>query len=87
MSIKVWDISTQDYLQTYNNLPDKLSHRSTISVLFNSVTQKIIFASTIIVLLQCDKAINEALSDGDSHAGKVTCVIYNPLFKIVSLLM
>ncbi|XP_044001681.1 WD repeat-containing protein on Y chromosome [Aphidius gifuensis] len=84
MSIKVWDISTQDYLQTYNNLPDKLSHRSTISVLFNSVTQKIIIASTVIVLLQCDKAINEALSDGDSHAGKVTCVIYNPLFKVIA---
>lgn len=81
--IRAWNISSQICIKTYNSLPNELSQR--MSVLYNSLTQKLIIASTIIAIVTCEKAIDEEISDGESHAGKITCVLFNPLFKVVSI--
>lgn len=39
----------------------------------------------MIAVVVCEKKIDKDKSDGESHAKKVTCVIYNPLFEVVCI--
>lgn len=43
-----------------------------------------IISSMKIVILTCEHVINEEISDGQTHAKPVSCVLYNTLFKVVS---
>ncbi|XP_028982217.1 WD repeat-containing protein on Y chromosome [Diachasma alloeum] len=81
--IKVWDISSQSCVQTYNSLPSELSERTPMSVIYNSVTQKLIIASMMIALVSCQRVIDEEISDGETHTKGITCLVYNPLFKMI----
>ncbi|XP_023289442.1 WD repeat-containing protein on Y chromosome-like [Orussus abietinus] len=79
--IKVWDVSTQICIQTYNGLPSELGEQTAMSVVYNPVTHKMIIASMVIAILVCEQVINQENSDGFSHTKPVTCVLYNHLFK------
>ncbi|XP_063983185.1 WD repeat-containing protein on Y chromosome [Diachasmimorpha longicaudata] len=81
--IKVWDISSQSCVQTYNSLPSELSERTPVSVIYNSLTQKLIIASMMIALVSCQRVIDEEISDGETHTKGITCLVYNPLFKMI----
>lgn len=70
--------------QTYNGLPSELGEHTSMSVVYNSITRKIIIASTKIVVLTCEHVINEDSSDGCTHVKSVSCVLYNTLYKVVS---
>lgn len=54
-----------------------------MSVIYNSAMKKIIIGSMMIALLTCGKIIDKDLSDGETHSRQITCVLYNPLFKVV----
>ncbi|KAK0177738.1 hypothetical protein PV328_001756 [Microctonus aethiopoides] len=82
--IKVWDYESHACIQTYNRLPSELSEHTPMSVIYNSAMKKIIIGSMMIVLLTCGKIIDEDLSDGETHSRQITCVLYNPLFKIIT---
>ncbi|XP_053594099.1 WD repeat-containing protein on Y chromosome [Microplitis demolitor] len=81
--IKVWDIESQICIQTYNRLPSELSEYTMMSVVYNSVTHQLVIASMMIAVVICEKIIDKTKSDGESHTKKITCVIYNPLFKVI----
>lgn len=66
-------------------MPSELSEYTMMSVVYNSVTHQLVIASMMIAVVICEKIIDKTKSDGESHTKKITCVIYNPLFKVVCL--
>nr|XP_046475216.1 WD repeat-containing protein on Y chromosome [Neodiprion pinetum] len=81
--IKVWDVAAQACMQTYNGLPSELGEHTPMSVVYNSITQKLIIASMKMIILTCEHVINAEISDGYTHTKPVSCVLYNTLYKVV----
>lgn len=65
-------------------MPIELGEHSPMSAIYNDVTQKMIITSQLMAILNCERVIDEDISDGYSHTKPISCVLYNHLFKVVS---
>lgn len=82
-TIKVWDVQSQTCRQTYNDVPSMLGEKTPISAVYNPVTRQLILAAVKIAILLLDEQINPLHTDGFTHSGGVSKVLYNPLFKVI----
>lgn len=55
-----------------------------MSVVYNTLTRKMIIASSMIAVIVCDPEVNKEISDGFTHTKPISCVLYNHLYKVVS---
>ncbi|XP_055371209.1 WD repeat-containing protein on Y chromosome [Condylostylus longicornis] len=80
--IKVWHLIDQNLLHTFVNLIHITGSESTLAYAYNSSERKLLIAGRKIITLKCYPELKFNLTtDGSSHAGFVSVVLYNKLFK------
>nr|CAI5831958.1 unnamed protein product [Callosobruchus analis] len=81
--IKVWDIGVQTICQTYLELPAQLGERSDLTTLYNQESRQWIIGSVMIAILPLSPKQSSEHTDGNTHTGSISCILYNKLFKTV----
>ncbi|XP_045473600.1 WD repeat-containing protein on Y chromosome-like [Harmonia axyridis] len=81
--IKVWDVANQVCLQTYLGLPPELGEYSDLATLYNPESRQWIIGSQMIAIIPLSPKQDGEHTDGNTHVGGVSVVLYNPLYKLV----
>lgn len=69
-------------LQTYVNLPQELGERTNLSFLYNPESREMMICSLVIAVVHLCPLQSGDHTDGNTHSGGVSVVLYNPLFKV-----
>lgn len=80
--IKVWDVNLQNIMQTYLELPSQLGDKNTLTTLYNPESRQWIIGSVMIAVLSLNPKQSSEHTEGNTHRGGVSVVLYNKLFKV-----
>lgn len=81
--IKVWDIASQTCLQSYLGLPSELGERSDLTYLYNPSSRQIIIGNLLLAAVYLCPLQSGEHTDGNTHSLAISCMLYNPLFKLL----
>lgn len=81
--IKVWDVAAQTCLQSFLGLPSELGERTDLTYLYNPDSRQIIFGNLILAAVYLCPLQSGEHTDGNTHSLAVSCLLYNPLFKVL----
>ncbi|CAH0554761.1 unnamed protein product [Brassicogethes aeneus] len=79
--IKVWLVQSQKLVQIYlemTSLNDK-----DLCTYYNPVSRQWILGSSVINVISLNPKLSSEHTDGDTHSGGISVVLYNPLFKVI----
>ncbi|GBP62119.1 WD repeat-containing protein on Y chromosome [Eumeta japonica] len=81
--IKVWDVHAQTCVQTYIDIPSSVGERAPLSCAYNPHSRELVVGAIDVAVLSLDERLDTRHTDGSTHSRAVSCVLYNPLFKII----
>lgn len=81
--LKVWESSSQTCIQTYSGFTFETGPFKEFSSYYNDRNHAFIVGGFKIATTICGRLVDELRSDGKTHCGPVSVVLYNKLFKCV----
>lgn len=81
--IKIWNMHTQDCMQTLLTLPADLGERAEISTIYQPETKEVVVCSMKIAVVVVFGEQDAQETDGYTHTEAVSVILYNPLFKVL----
>ncbi|XP_056644787.1 WD repeat-containing protein on Y chromosome [Diorhabda sublineata] len=79
--IKIWDVASQEILQTYLELPSTLGND--LTSLYNPESRQWIIASVLIATVPLSPKESSEHTDGNTHTSGVSVVLFNRLYQII----
>uniref|UniRef100_A0A1A9WKU6 WD repeat-containing protein on Y chromosome n=1 Tax=Glossina brevipalpis TaxID=37001 RepID=A0A1A9WKU6_9MUSC len=81
--IKVWDLSDHTLVQTFDDLIRIIPSENDLVFHYHKALRILLIGCRKLVAIKCNPRVRVDLSDGTSHAGPVSVVLYNKLFRSV----
>ncbi|CAH0554641.1 unnamed protein product [Brassicogethes aeneus] len=81
-NIKVWDVQAQQMIQNYIDIPSPLGDKEFVTF-YNPSSRQWIIGGAKLAILPLSPKMSSEHTDGDTHSGGVSCVLYNNLFKLI----
>lgn len=81
--IKVWDVNEQSLLQTFIGLQQLIPRRVPFVCYYSTENHELLIGTRKLISIKCCPLLRMDSTDGETHAGPVSVVLYNTLFKSV----
>lgn len=79
--IKVWDLSEYSLLQTFGDLTRLIPGETDLVYHYHKQLRVLLIGGRKLVAVKCNPRVRVDLTDGNTHAGPVSVILYNKLFR------
>ena len=81
--IKVWHLDEHTMLQSYGDLVHYIPGETDLVYNYHAMNRDLLIGGRKLISIKCSPRIRVDLTDGNTHAGPVSVVLYNTLFRNV----